>query len=69
MQSHTFHPPAALKRQEWGMQTSAPSLRAIANLKLSESRCDPSDETGKALSQSPTLFLYYNIKEMAQNIN
>ena len=36
--------------QEWGIQTSAPTLRAMATLKLSESRSDPSDETSKALS-------------------
>ena len=41
------------QRQEWGIQTSAPTLRAMATLKLSESRNVPSDETGKALSQVP----------------
>ena len=33
------------QRQEWGIQTSAPTLRAMATLKLSESRSVPSDET------------------------
>ena len=40
------------QRQEWGIQTSAPTLRAMATLKLSESRSVPSDGTGKALSQA-----------------
>ena len=44
------------QRQEWGIQTSAPTLRAMATLKLSESRSVPSDETGKALSQAPLSF-------------
>ena len=48
--------PLPPQRQEWGIQTSAPTLRAMATLKLSESRSVPSDETGKALSQAPLSF-------------
>ena len=44
------------QRQEWGIQTSAPTLRAMATLKLSGSSSVPSDETGKALRQAPLSF-------------
>ena len=43
-------------RQEWGIQTSAPTLRAMATLKLSESSSVPSDKTDKGLSQAPLSF-------------
>ena len=44
------------QRQDWGIQTSAPTLRAMATLKLSWSSSVPSDETGKTLSQAPLSF-------------
>ena len=44
------------QRQEWGIQTSAHTLRPMATLKLSGSSSVPSDETGKALSQAPLSF-------------
>ena len=40
------------QQQEWGIQTSAPTLRAMATLKLSGSSSIPNHETGKALSQA-----------------
>ena len=47
------------QRQEWGIQTSAPTLRAMATLKLSGSSSVPSEETGKALSQAPNIIIKY----------
>ena len=41
------------QRQECGIQTSTPTLRVMATVKLSESSSVPSDETGKAFSQAP----------------
>ena len=44
------------QRQEWGIQTSASTLRAMSTLKLSGSSSVPRDETGKPLSQAPISF-------------
>ena len=46
MQTPTVYP----QRQEWVIQTSAPTLRAKVNIMISESSSVPSDETGKALA-------------------
>ena len=48
------------QRQEWGIQTSAPTLRAMAALKLSGSSSVSSDETCKALSQAYIIPLFLN---------
>ena len=46
MQTFTIHLPAPAARMR--IQTSAPTLRAMATLKLSESSSVSCDETGKA---------------------
>ena len=44
------------QHQEWGIQTSAPTLRAMGTIKLSEFSSVPSYRTGKALGQAPLSF-------------